>query len=98
MRKYSAASQEFEMFDEETLEALVEQSEIVRYRLQTIPFPLEKIKITGFVGNLCIHVKGPETMARYIRMLLEFGEFSGVGIKTGMGMGAMRYIRRNEND
>lgn len=98
MRKYSAASQEFEMFDEETLEALVEQSEIVRYRLQTIPFPLEKIKITGFVGNICIHVKGPETMARYIRMLLEFGEFSGVGIKTGMGMGAMRYIRRNEND
>ena len=86
------------MFDEETLEALVEQSEIVRYRLQTIPFPLEKIKITGFVGNICIHVKGPETMARYIRMLLEFGEFSGVGIKTGMGMGAMRYIRRNEND
>lgn len=98
MRKYSAASQEFDMFDEETLEALIAQSEIVRYRLQTVPFPLEKIKITGFTGNICVHIKGPETMARYIRMLLEFGEFSGVGIKTGMGMGAMRYIRRNEDD
>ena len=98
MRKYSAASEEFDMFDEETLEALIEQSEIVRYRLQTVPFPLEKIKITGFTGNICIHIKGPETMARYVRMLLKFGEFAGVGIKTGMGMGAMKYIRRNEDD
>lgn len=98
MRKYSAASEEFDMFDEETLEALVEQSEIIRYRLKTVPFPLEKVKITGFTGNICIHIKGPETMARYVRMLLEFGEFAGVGIKTGMGMGAMKYIRRNEDD
>mgnify|MGYP000402842965 CR=1 FL=1 len=44
MRKYSAVSEAFDMFDEETLEALVEQSEIVRYRLQTVPFPLEKFR------------------------------------------------------
>lgn len=37
-------------------------------------------------------------MGRYVRMLAKFGEFSGVGIKTGMGMGAMKYIRRNEDD
>lgn len=98
MKKFSAASNELDMFDEETLETLTEQSEIVRYRLQTVPFPLEKIKITGFSGNICIHIKGPETMARYVRMLLEFGEFSGVGIKTGIGMGAMKYNRRKEND
>jgi CRISPR-associated endoribonuclease Cas6 len=34
-------------------------------------------------------------MARYLRLLLSFGEFSGVGIKTAMGMGAMR-IRRDK--
>ena len=33
-------------------------------------------------------------MARYLRMLFKFGEFAGVGIKTGMGMGAMKYVRR----
>jgi len=26
-------------------------------------------------------------------MLLRFGEFSGVGIKTGLGMGAMQIIK-----
>ena len=98
MRKYSAVSEAFDMFDEETLEALVEQSEIVRYRLQTVPFPLEKVQITGFTGSICIHIRGPETMARYLRMLFKFGEFAGVGIKTGMGMGAMKYVRRNEDD
>ena len=82
----------------QTLEALVEQSEIVRYRLQTVPFPLEKVQITGFTGSICIHIRGPETMARYLRMLFKFGEFAGVGIKTGMGMGAMKYVRRNEDD
>lgn len=98
MRKFSAASEAFNMYDEDTLDELVTQSEIVRYRLQTIPFPLEKTNIMGFVGNICIHIKGSETMARYVRMLAKFGEFSGVGIKTGMGMGAMKYIRRNEDD
>lgn len=91
MRKYSVLSQEIDMVDKDTLEELCMNSEIVKYRLQTIPFPLEKVNITGFVGKIGIKIKGPETLARYIRMLLRFGEFSGVGIKTGMGMGAIKY-------
>ena len=94
MRKYSAASGELDMIDEDLLNQLTDYSSITRYRLQTILFPMEKINITGFVGNISIRVHGPETLARYVRLLLRFGEFSGVGIKTGMGMGAMRYNRR----
>lgn len=94
MRKYSAVSGGLDMIDEELLEQLVTHSEIVRYRLQTVGFPMERTKITGFTGNLCIRLYGPETLARYVRLLIRFGEFSGVGIKTGMGMGAMRYNRR----
>ena len=29
-------------------------------------------------------------MARYARLLFRFGEYAGVGIKTAMGMGALR--------
>lgn len=94
MRKYSAVSGELDMVDEDLLNQLTDYSSITRYRLQTILFPLEKTNITGFVGNISIRVHGPETLARYVRLLLRFGEFSGVGIKTGMGMGAMRYNRR----
>ena len=97
MRKYSAASEELDMYDEETLEELVRNSEIIRYRLQTMPFPLEKVQINGFVGNVCIKIKGTETMANYIRLLCRFGEYSGVGIKTSMGMGAMQLHRREKH-
>ncbi len=97
MRKYSAASEELDMYDEETLEELVRNSEIIRYRLQTMPFPLEKVQINGFVGNVCIKIKGTETLANYIRLLCRFGEYSGVGIKTSMGMGAMQLHRREKH-
>ena len=44
MRKYSAFSQQMTMEDKDTLEELCRSSEVVNYRLQTIPFPLEKNK------------------------------------------------------
>lgn len=93
MRKYSQLSAELNMIDEDALEELCQRSEIITYRLQTVSFPIEKVTITGFVGKICIKIKGPETLARYIRLLAHFGEFSGVGIKTGMGMGAIKYGR-----
>lgn len=98
MRKYSQASEQLEMFDQETWTELSEHSEIIRYRLQTIPFPVEKVNITGFIGTIRIHIKGPETMARYARMLFQFGEYAGVGIKTALGMGAFRYIGGRGDD
>ena len=89
MRKYSMASVNLEMIDESALEQLVSGSEIARYRLQTVLFPMEKIYITGFCGKIRIRSRGTGTMARYARLLLRFGYYSGVGIKTGMGMGAI---------
>ena len=94
MRKYSEISSQINMIDEETLEEICQKSEIIKYRLQTVPFPVEKVNITGFVGTITIKIKGAETLARSIRMLLRFGEFSGVGIKTAMGMGAIQCRRK----
>ncbi len=93
MNKYSAASEDMDMYDEETLEQLINCSEIVRYRLKSVFFPLEGVKIPGFKGELCIKVKGTATMARYARLLARLGEYSGVGIKTAIGMGALQMKR-----
>ena len=96
MEKYSSSWKEpgkeesMEMWDEDTLRELTEGSRILRYNLRTVPFPMEKIHMIGFVGGIRLRLSGPGTMARFARMLFRFGEFSGVGIKTGMGMGAMR--------
>ena len=37
-------------------------------------------------------------MSRYIRLLLKFGEYSGIGIKSSIGMGAVKlYELKKEN-
>jgi len=90
MNKYSAASEDMDMYDEETLEQLVNSSRIIRYRLRSTFFPLEGVKIPSFVGEMCIKITGAPTIAKYARLLARFGEYSGVGIKTAMGMGGLR--------
>lgn len=90
MNKYSNVSKNLEMFDEETLELLVENSEIIRYKTRSMQFPLEGISVPGYVGEFTIKFYGSELLARYIRLLFKFGEFSGVGVKTAMGMGAIK--------
>ncbi len=94
MNKYSAGSSELNMFDEETLEQLVSNMFISRYSLHSVSFPLEGVRIPAFMGTMTIRVNGTKTMANYARLLLRFGEYSGVGIKTGMGMGAVKWIEK----
>ena len=94
MRKYSAASESTDMTDEDTLQYIGDHSFISDFRIRSTRFPLEGVKIPSFMGEITIRFSGTDTMARYAKMLLEFGEFSGVGIKCGMGMGAIKIIER----
>ncbi len=99
MNKYSAASSDMEMYDKETLEQLTGNSHIVQYRLRSTYFPLEGIRIPSFKGEISVKITGTNTMAKYARLLSRFGEYSGVGIKTAMGMGGLRIKEwRHRND
>lgn len=93
MQKYSASNDMIEMADKKTLEQLCRESEIVQYRLRSVKFPMEGMAIPAFMGTVTIKVKGASAMAKYARMLAEFGEFSGIGVKSAMGMGAMHLIK-----
>lgn len=96
MNKYTASSEMMDMWDEETLEQLIDSSNITRYNIHSTVFPCEGININGFVGSIRISVKGTETLKRYVRFWVKFAEYSGIGIKTGMGMGAVKRIDKNE--
>lgn len=93
MSRYDAVSEQVSLISEDTLTQLVESSEVVRYRLKSTSYHLEGIRIPAFLGTMTIRVTGPQVMVDFANMLFDFGCFSGVGIKTAMGMGAMR---RNE--
>ena len=84
--------------EEETIEYLAKCTKISSYRLQSQYFPHTKkseSKIPGFAGEATISVKGPQPVHGLVDMLLHFGEYAGVGIKTAMGMGAM-IVKRSE--
>ena len=65
MNKYSAASQEMIMIDEDVLEQMVDNSNITKFFVKSKTFPLEGINIAGAVGNIRIKISGPDLMKRY---------------------------------
>ena len=98
MKKFDIASMDHEMFNEETLEQLTEASEITAYSLHSVRFFVEGVKIPAFMGRVTISIHGNQTMQNFARLLLRFGEYSGIGIKTAMGMGAMRLMKKAKED
>ena len=89
MKKYDASSESFQVYTDEVLEHYEKYSQITKYRLRSVPYYLEGVKIPAFMGELTIRVKGPQQMVNLAWMLVKFGTFSGIGIKTGLGMGGM---------
>lgn len=60
------------------------------YKLKMRPFSLEGIRIPAFVGSYSIGVQQNLTAQKLISLLSEFAMISGIGIKTAIGMGAVK--------
>lgn len=91
--RYAPMSDEPEQYNAELVNTLVDNSHIVDYRMHTANIHIGKPFITGFVGRLSIRVNGIGDLRTLARFLFRFGEYSGVGIKVGMGMGALRVVK-----
>lgn len=96
MNKYSAASPSESLDSQELLEQLVESSRIIQYNVRSVLFHIEGIRIPSFVGEIRIKNTGAQTMKNFIELLFRFGEYSGVGIKCAIGMGALQSGRREK--
>jgi CRISPR-associated endoribonuclease Cas6 len=90
MSRYDAFSETTAVYSDEVLKQFEENMFISGYKLRSVRFPLEGVKIPSFVGEIYVTVKGPQQLADLAKMLVKYGEYSGVGIKTGMGMGAIQ--------
>ena len=88
-KKYDAVSGETEIFSDQLMKEIEEHLFVTRYNLRSCPFSLEGIKIPAFKGPLTLKSVGPQMFTNLIHMLVLFGTFSGVGIKTALGMGAL---------
>lgn len=93
--KHDSVSVTTEFFSDELIEQIENGVEIIKYRLRSTFFYLEGVKIPSFVGNVTLRIRGPKQFVNLINMLISFGEYSGVGMKTGIGMGA---IKKNKEE
>ncbi len=78
--------------DEETISYMDRHASISSYNLRSQYFTHamnESRKVPSFVGTMTLSFKGPQTVGGLAKMLLKFGEYAGVGIKTSMGMGGI---------
>lgn len=96
MNRYDAASDKESMIDEETLEQLCDNTEIVNYDLKSTRFHLEGVRIPSYIGKITLRLRGTQTMTNFAWMLFRFGEYAGIGIKTAIGMGAVRIVEEGE--
>ncbi|MGM0216498.1 CRISPR-associated endoribonuclease Cas6 [Enterococcus sp. AZ109] len=93
MLTFDSFYDEYQLYDRDTLEYLTEQVTIVNYQLKSTKYHLEGTRIPSFVGHITFRVSGPLPFNQLVHFLLSFGELSGVGIKTSLGMGKYRIIK-----
>ncbi len=76
--------------DPEAMEQVARHIRMVRYSLHSAVYYLEQTKITGYMGRVTVVIGGTEQLARLAGALLSFAEYSGLGVKTALGMGGVK--------
>lgn len=74
------------LFDE-----IEQRVSISAFRIRSTVFPLEGVRIPAFIGEITLRVSGNQTFRSYINMLCDYAQYSGIGIKTALGMGRVKY-------
>lgn len=88
-QRWDRFSKDLVLNDTNVRDQLVSNCRIGSYELRSRVFELEGIRITGFCGNMTIGFKGPDPLLRIADMLLSYSCYSGIGIKTALGMGGV---------
>lgn len=87
IRKFDESGDET-IFSHDLLNEIKKSTFISRYNLKSRLFYLEKTVIPGFIGNIEIKTETNKAIKNILKLLNDFSEFSGTGIKSSIGMGA----------
>lgn len=92
MLRYATIFEGSNKIDKELLQEIANKTKIVSFSIQSSYYPIHGRYIPGFIGKIKIRCNGSKTLISYLNMLLCFAEYSGIGIKTSMGMGAVNIL------
>lgn len=69
---------------------LAQEVYVADYKLRLQPFSVDGARIPAFSGNYTLGMKNNLMSNRIIAMLGDYANYCGIGIKTALGMGAVR--------
>lgn len=81
--------------DPDTIDYLDRNIKLVSYNLHSHYFShvmQGNRRIPAFMGSVDFNIGGSKPLGGLARMLLTFGNYAGIGIKTAMGMGGARCV------
>lgn len=90
VRRWNNFSDLYLIEDEDVVNALIHSVKILGYNLQSNYFSMKGTKIPAFSGEVRFGTKLSIPIAELFKLLFLFSEYSGVGIKTALGMGAVK--------
>ncbi|MDO4711162.1 MAG: CRISPR system precrRNA processing endoribonuclease RAMP protein Cas6 [Peptostreptococcaceae bacterium] len=91
IKKINTHSDHIKLEDEQILGDLLQSVYIRDYDLRTANFSLESVRIKGFVGTIQPAIRGDRALTSLLHFLIASSEYTGLGIKTSLGMGGVRY-------
>lgn len=89
IQKWNSFAEELIIEDEKTIFRLMDAARIVSYKLESFKYHVKSVRIPSFLGEITLSVRGCEETVRLFNMLMNYLEFSGMGIKSALGMGGV---------
>lgn len=90
INRWNLFSSEVSLDEKGLLEELEQHLFLKKYNLHSECFGLENIRLLGFKGNVVFGCNGPKNLRNLIAVLFAYANYSGIGIKTAMGMGGTK--------
>lgn len=97
MKKYNAIFEGSEQIDLDLLDEILKNTKLVDFSIYARRYYIHRSFIQGCIGKLTIYCKGSQTIVNYINTLLRFAEYAGIGVKTSLGMGAVKLLTGSDN-
>jgi CRISPR-associated endoribonuclease Cas6 len=90
--KWDSCAEQFFLSDGETLSQIAEYIQINKYRLKSDVYHIKGIAIPAFSGEVTLKINGPEPLQKVANLMFNFATYSGIGIKTALGMGGVALL------
>lgn len=90
MKKWNAAFPSYPLEDADAFQMLAEGIRISDFNLRTTRFSLKDNKIPGFIGTMSLDTHLSAPLLELWKLLISFAPYSGLGIKTALGMGGIK--------